>query len=309
MDHMMPGMDGLEATRRIRALATSTADAAAATSVADATYYEKLPIVALSANAVQGARDLFLKAGMNDFLPKPIEDAALNAVLAKWLPEGKRAREQEAEGGSSAPPAGDALLDELAAIPGLDVGEGLAHIGGSRADYYRVLRQFCANLDEGLAAIKADLEKSDWKEYGIRLHAYKGVFAIMGQKQLSEWAGKLEFAGKELSEKGAATIIGNETVPIIEAMTAFRDALRATSLLPKYGAAKTKIDRPGLAEKLRELSEACAAYKGSDANRLADELEKLSVDEKTDAALEGICAKVLSLDYEDVVTAIEAFKI
>jgi CheY-like chemotaxis protein/HPt (histidine-containing phosphotransfer) domain-containing protein len=195
MDQMMPGMDGLEATGRIRALAATAADAE------DAAYYENVPIIALSANAVQGARELFLEAGMNDFLSKPIEAASLNAVLARWLPE-EKIEIEKIEGGQEKKEKneGDALFEELRAIPGLDLGEGLAHIGGSRADYYRVLRQFCAGLDEGLAFIKADLEKSDWKDYTIRLHAYKGVFAILGQKQLSEWAKKLEFAGKELSK-------------------------------------------------------------------------------------------------------------
>jgi hypothetical protein len=163
-----------------------------------------LPIIALSANAVQGARELFLEAGMNDFISKPMEAAALNAVLAKWLPAEKIAIETDIktkpEGAGSVPDVEDVLFEELKAVPGLDVGEGLAHIGGGRADYYRVLRQFCAGLDEGLAWIKTDLEKGDWKDYAIRLHAYKGVFAILGQNQLSEWAKKLEFAGKELSK-------------------------------------------------------------------------------------------------------------
>jgi hypothetical protein len=109
-----------------------------------------------------------------------------------------------------------------------------------------------------------------------------------------------------VSEEGAANIIGSETLPIIEAMTAFRDALLATSLMQKDNAQKTRIEKADLAEKLRVLSEACAAYKASDANRLTDELEKLSVDAETDAVLGKICAKVLALDYEDAVAIIAA---
>ena len=73
MDHMMPETDGIEATRLIRAIGTP--------------YTDKLPIIALSANAVKGMEREFLAGGMNDFLPKPIDLAMLGALLRKWLPE------------------------------------------------------------------------------------------------------------------------------------------------------------------------------------------------------------------------------
>ena len=76
MDHMMPEMDGIETTLRIRNL--------------NGGQYGGLPIVALTANAVSGMREAFLKNGMNDFLAKPIEIPKLHAVLLKWLPVAKR---------------------------------------------------------------------------------------------------------------------------------------------------------------------------------------------------------------------------
>lgn len=72
MDHMMPEVDGIEATKMIRAIGTP--------------YTDKLPIIALSANAVKGMEDEFLVGGMDDFLPKPIDLEMLAAILKKWLP-------------------------------------------------------------------------------------------------------------------------------------------------------------------------------------------------------------------------------
>lgn len=72
MDHMMPEVDGIEATKMIRAIGTP--------------YTDKLPIVALSANAVKGMEDEFLVGGMDDFLPKPIDLEMLAVILKKWLP-------------------------------------------------------------------------------------------------------------------------------------------------------------------------------------------------------------------------------
>ena len=73
MDHMMPELDGIEATKLIRAIGTP--------------YAQNLPIVALSANAVKGMEDEFLVGGMDDFLPKPINLEMLGVILKKWLPE------------------------------------------------------------------------------------------------------------------------------------------------------------------------------------------------------------------------------
>ncbi len=72
MDHMMPELDGIEATKLIRGIGTP--------------YTDRLPVVALSANAVKGMEDEFLVGGMNDFLPKPIDLEMLAAILKKWLP-------------------------------------------------------------------------------------------------------------------------------------------------------------------------------------------------------------------------------
>jgi CheY-like chemotaxis protein len=76
MDHMMPEMDGVAATRAIRAI--------------DDERCRSIPIIALTANAVSGMKEMFLANGFNDFLAKPAEVADLDAVLKKWIPAGKR---------------------------------------------------------------------------------------------------------------------------------------------------------------------------------------------------------------------------
>jgi CheY-like chemotaxis protein len=76
MDHMMPEMDGVEAVGIIRAMPDERC--------------RTTPVIALTANAVSGMRDMFLENGFSDFLPKPIEIAKLDALLQKWIPESKR---------------------------------------------------------------------------------------------------------------------------------------------------------------------------------------------------------------------------
>jgi len=79
----MPEMDGMEAVAIIRAMENENE------------YYRDVPIVALTANAISGTREMFLENGFNDFLSKPIDTAKLNSVLEKWLPENKIQRQTE----------------------------------------------------------------------------------------------------------------------------------------------------------------------------------------------------------------------
>jgi CheY-like chemotaxis protein len=78
MDHLMPEIDGMETTKRIRALGEEDP------------YYSNVPIVALTANAVSGTREMFLGNGFNDFLSKPIDTIKLNSILEKWIPREKK---------------------------------------------------------------------------------------------------------------------------------------------------------------------------------------------------------------------------
>jgi CheY-like chemotaxis protein len=78
MDHKMPGMDGIETTLKIRSMG------------GEDPYYQEVPVIALTANAVLGTEKMFLENGFNDFLSKPIDTVKLNAVLEKWIPKTKQ---------------------------------------------------------------------------------------------------------------------------------------------------------------------------------------------------------------------------
>ncbi len=176
MDHMMPEMDGVDATNIIRKLPDD--------------YYKNLPIIALTANALVGAKELFVKEGMNDFLAKPIEIKKLNNALLKWLPKDKI---------SFVKNASEAKIPEERAkskliIQGLDTAHGIALIGGDIADYKDVLVSFCNDGILKLTTIKSALDKGDKQTYRIEVHAIKSAAASIGAKELSEQAKHLESA-------------------------------------------------------------------------------------------------------------------
>lgn len=312
MDHMMPEMDGIETTLRLQALAKE----------GETAWLAGTPIIALSANAVTGARESFLEAGMSDFLSKPIEGRELNLILGKWLPKDKLKETHPLSGDAeTAVPAGesppsaagtavpaaetaaDALLQELSLIEGLDPVEGLSHLGNNREGYLKALRQYYDGHEGYRDAILGDLGKEDWKDYAIRVHAVKGVFAALGVRKLADWAYTLEQAAKG-GDTGTCLV---ETGPFCEAMDAFCAALSETSLAgePEEGE-KTAATAEFVREQLELLRTACINCSSDDADALAVTLGKLSCGEGTDTALRKICRLIESYDYDGALEKISA---
>ncbi|MDR2784908.1 MAG: response regulator [Treponema sp.] len=171
MDHMMPGMDGIEAARAIRALGTE--------------YAQKVPIVALTANAVVGNMEIFLQNGISAFLAKPIDIQKLNEILEKWIPREKQIKtaqdieEQEAQ-------------DQFPPIPGIDIDAGILNTGGTLDGYKRILGIFLQDTETRLPQIQAVREKGDYEQYALLVHAIKGAFKIIGAGDAAEMAARVE---------------------------------------------------------------------------------------------------------------------
>ncbi|MDR0723392.1 MAG: response regulator [Treponema sp.] len=291
MDHMMPGMDGTEATRCIR----DSGDA----------WLKQMPIVALSANAVSGAREIFLASGMDDFISKPIDATQLNMMLAKWLPK-EKIGSVVTESPEPQVPRDEqfaTLENELSLLGIIDITVGLSHVGNSHAAYAQILRQFCMELDTYIKEIRLFTAEKNWKEYSIRLHAMKGIFANMGVDAISKWAYSLEYASKN----GNYAKCIDETEAICEEMLQFREKLRTTSLMDKAEAKeKEPMDEGVLREKLDALAHACTSGDSNRADALAMELEKLTLNAEVDERLEVICGLVASLDYDVVLEQIQS---
>ena len=190
MDHMMPEMDGVEATRRIRAMGGRLA---------------KMPIVALTANAVNGSRELFLSSGMNDFLPKPIEKLRLQAILAKWMPDNLVLREDRYGSGSrfrfrstlsprsnaSDPDQSSNILAKAAELEELDIPLGLSHVAGNRELYEKMLGMIVESIHKALGKIGMARTTGDTKTLKAEFHKLKGNLANMGATDLAVQAAEL----------------------------------------------------------------------------------------------------------------------
>ncbi|MGL6226782.1 MAG: ATP-binding protein [Thermoguttaceae bacterium] len=186
MDHMMPEMDGIEATQQIRMLGGE---------------YEQIPIVAFTANAVSGAKEMFEASGMNGFVSKPIDKSELRRTLMEFLPQEKYRIEtlKKQRGGEDL--ADDTtggvrvLLEDR--VRELDVSLGLIRAGGNWKGYVSTLRLLERKVPDHSRQLSRFLDQEEVSSYAIEVHGVKGVLAGLGCVALSEEAAQLEKAAKE----------------------------------------------------------------------------------------------------------------
>ena len=171
MDHMMPEVDGIDATVAIRALGGKN---------------ERLPIIALTANALGGMREMFKAEGLDDFLPKPIEVTKLDIILRKWLPK---------ELQQSRPSSKSAEKSHFG-IAGVDMRSGISNSGGVEEEYNEILAIFASDSENRLAEIAKYHAEGNLRALTICVHAVKSASANIGAEYMAEMAAELEAAGK-----------------------------------------------------------------------------------------------------------------
>lgn len=181
MDHMMPDMDGIAATAQIRALDE---------------WNSQVPIIALTANTVEGNRELFLQSSMTDYMCKPIDIDRLGHILNRWLPHEKKVTQTQT---SNAPSMGRAaqpceLLLKLQAVCAIDIHSTLEMVGGCEDTYISILQTFSGTTQAKTSHLFHLLETADWERFLIEIHSEKSALYNIGARNLSEKAHKLEIA-------------------------------------------------------------------------------------------------------------------
>ena len=191
MDHMMPGMDGIEAVSIIR-------------NEINTDYAKTVPIIALTANALLGNDSLFLEKGFQAFLSKPIDILRLDNILNQWVRDKKQERSQPSRA-DAGPGKAPSLLAGLN-IPELNSAEAIIRFGKDEESYLRVLRSFMLytpGFIENIKALDSDNPESlagdgstrgSLEAYRVSVHSIKGSGRGIGAEKLGNEAEKLEYA-------------------------------------------------------------------------------------------------------------------
>ena len=202
LDHMMPEMDGIETLARAKAMKESKCHG--------------VPFIALTANAIAGAREMFLEKGFTDYLSKPINSKLLERMIQDYLPASKILSAEEAEPPTEEPQATPAGTDEpqtQAASGGepeesaddaaqedsggteIDKELGMQYCGDMEEMFKEFVKMFCERKEETFEKIRGAYGDENWEDYTTHVHALKSTALSVGGQKLSEAAKALEMAG------------------------------------------------------------------------------------------------------------------
>ena len=255
MDHMMPEMDGVETTRVIRRLLGNNG---------------QVPIIALTANAVEGTAEMFINEGMNDFVTKPIEMRVIISKLHKWLPPEKIEKNRDKKTNAARL---NANRDNKASqtttdisIEGLDVKRAMEFLGNENL-FWSVLKEYYRVIDKKCAMIQEYEQKEQWKEYTVEVHALKSASRQIGALDLAQVAEQMEAAGNA----GNAALIHKITPGMLEEYMFYKGILA-----PYF--VKQEEEQSGRAAKNDEMSVLFGEMKEAMENLDMDAMEKVIKD-------------------------------
>ena len=243
MDHMMPEMDGIEATHILRGMDE----------------YKNVPIIALSANAIGNIREKFINEGMTDFVAKPIELHTLLSKVRQWLPPDKiqTVKVQEQEDVKQGLPDVIGDFDTQSAV----------RLLGSKELYATVLENFYHTIEKKATLIREVYNQTDWVRYTIEVHALKSLSRQIGANGLADMAAKLEQAGNERD----IAYIQQNTDAMLEKYLAYRDLLE-----PYFPKEEWTAEEETEPDRLRECLECLEkAAEDLDMDRMEEQLKTM----------------------------------
>ncbi|MDR2571460.1 MAG: transporter substrate-binding domain-containing protein [Oscillospiraceae bacterium] len=258
MDYMMPEMDGIEATQRIREIGTD--------------YTKNIPIIALTANAIVGSKEMFLESGFQSFISKPIEIAHLDAVIREWVwdEEKDKLTGDETEAPAQADEKNWQALHK--GVPGINIEKGISRFDGDKDAYLYILRSYAKNTLPLLESTKK-VDLGRLKNYATVMHGIKGSSGSICAEDIADLAKALENAAYAGDFEYVSAHNKNFAV------TARKLIEDISKMLSEYDAdnLKPKKDKPD-ADTLKRLRQACINYEMSGVYAALEELEAFEYD-------------------------------
>lgn len=314
MDHMMPVMDGVETTRRLRQMEDE--------------YYRTVPIVALTANALEDIGDEFKAAGMNDYLAKPVEMIDIYRCVLKWLPRklivipkskstggtAVRKGEVETKAAANRPGAGQTATPETAGkpqtgeesgtkqkkaggmlpdLPGINAQDGIKYTGSEKM-WLKLLGDFYMLIDSKAGKIEKCLADGLIRDYTIEVHAMKNTARMIGAAHLSEWFFRMEKCGKA---EDVETIM-KETPGLIKEFKSFKEILRPYG--EENNRKKREVPVSEVTARLTVMRDAMERFDLDAVDAAMQQLEQYRIPEKCSELMETLRVAVVDVNMKSV---------
>lgn len=280
MDHMMPVMDGIEAAKAIRALPEDK--------------YQKLPIIALTANAMVDARKEFLNAGMNGFVAKPIDFARICNQLKLWLPKDlvRDVPKEEAKK-LLADDLSDREIQPEDPQMGFSFEEGVKHCG-SKAALMKTIRIFYRTIDSKANKIEQCLKEGLISDYVIEIHALKSSALLIGAVPLSEAAKELEDYGKQ----GKTEVLEEKTPDVRTLYRDLKNILRPYA--EKEEDAKKEFSDGEWITALQQIHQCIEQFDLDGVDQIMEQLEEYQVPECIRESMDQLRVYVADVSLEEI---------
>jgi signal transduction histidine kinase/ligand-binding sensor domain-containing protein/ActR/RegA family two-component response regulator/HPt (histidine-containing phosphotransfer) domain-containing protein len=275
LDHMMPGMDGVETLAEIRKTLPD------------------LPVYALTANAAAGGEKYYTSVGFNGYLSKPIDTKEVEATIMKHLPEDIVEIPEPMEGFE-----GDMSLPEnlewVKAIDEIDIDEGIKNSGGGGAFEFS-LKLFYDTIDNNSAVIEKAYNEEDYRLFTVKVHALKTSFRIIGCQDMAARCQKMENAGNDRD----IDYIKDNTPKLIADYRAFTEKLAP---IQKGGEVPAEDKEPVSPEDLKESYEAIrGAIPQMDydtVEMVLDSLKDFALPKEDEELVAELSDRLAALDWE-----------
>jgi signal transduction histidine kinase/HPt (histidine-containing phosphotransfer) domain-containing protein/FixJ family two-component response regulator len=258
MDHMMPGMDGIQTTRIIRDEINSE-------------YAKKVPIIALTANALIGNDALFLENGFQAYLSKPIDIIRLDQILNQWVRDKQKEKDLEVTSQETRPESQLNAVRQIKKydIPGVNTAEALSRFDDDEEVYFQVLKSFITYNPKQIETLKTVGE--DHESYRIAAHSMKGSSRNIGAEDLGNQAERLEKAAIS-DDWDYIEAVNADFVKAAEKLVADINVFLKNVMPNDPEASKPEKEKPE-PETLDKILEACENY---DINALRQGIDALA---------------------------------
>ncbi|ETP73203.1 signal transduction histidine kinase [Lachnospiraceae bacterium JC7] len=295
VDHLMPHMDGIETLQKMRE--------------SEDNRNKSIPYIALTANAINGAREEYLSAGFDDYLSKPINIDLLEKMLIRYLPadkvilpgdEGfteslstpKKLQGFKSEDSGSEQPQ---LVGNLNSLKGIELKAALDNTGSTEL-LRTVITEYRDHIPENAERIETFFKEQNWNDFTISVHALKSTSRVIGALELSEMCQKLETAGKEQD----TDTINSLTAPMLELYRSYVENLSFPEELEGQNTGETES-----IEKTKDLSDVLTRtrsfledYDYDSAESVLKELDDSELTEDIKEKLQNIKEALSNLDAE-----------
>lgn len=286
MDHMMPQLDGVETTRIIRR---------------DYPDYKDVPIIALAATGVEGAREMYIAEGMNDFVAKPIDVSVLVSKVKQWLPKDKikSSTQEEME------EVDNRMDSQKLVIADLDTETAIKMLGSQKL-YMKVLNGYYKAIDKQYNRLKSLEESGDLANYTIEVHSLKSLSKQIGAFELAKMAEELEKAGREQK----SSFIRKNNGKMLKKYLSYKEVFKP--LFPdeeKKTVTKPSAEKDRLAQIFVRMNEAKDNLDMDGMEEALNDLNKYSYPPQEEELLRNLSEAVSVLDVDEVEIVVKQWEI